>query len=161
MATTHAPNNCLGPPNPTKKLAHWVDLLGQPLTRNHVFEIFRPEPPTPPSTPLLNGSNQLSGENQFMGHDSGFNLEFNSRKLLNWESRENSVNIISCIIINISVSSTPYIQVWSLNQSVRVWISLLVGVIIGLHYCLELNSGSNRICFACSAISIIQLRAMA
>ena len=29
----------------TKKLAHWVDLLSQPLSRNHVFEIVRPEPP--------------------------------------------------------------------------------------------------------------------
>ena len=24
--------NGLGPPNPTKKLAHWVNLLGQPLS---------------------------------------------------------------------------------------------------------------------------------
>ena len=43
MATSRAPNG-LGPPNPTKKLAHWVDLLGQPLSRNHVFEIFSLEP---------------------------------------------------------------------------------------------------------------------
>ena len=40
MGTTRAPND-LGPPNLTKKLAHWVDLFGQPLSRNHVFEIFR------------------------------------------------------------------------------------------------------------------------
>ena len=31
-----APNS-LWPPNPTKKLAHWVDLLGQPLSLGHVF----------------------------------------------------------------------------------------------------------------------------
>ena len=37
--------NGLGPLNPTKKLAHWVDLLIQPLSRTHVFEIFRGEPP--------------------------------------------------------------------------------------------------------------------
>ena len=44
VATTCAPNG-LGPSNPTKKLAHWVDLLDQPLSRNHDFEIFRGEPP--------------------------------------------------------------------------------------------------------------------
>ena len=27
----------LGPQNPTKKLAQWVDLLGQPLSLKHVF----------------------------------------------------------------------------------------------------------------------------
>ena len=50
VAATRAPDG-LGPPNPTKKLAHWVDLLGQSLSRNHVFEILRVEPPGPP-TPL-------------------------------------------------------------------------------------------------------------
>ena len=35
----------LGPQNLTIKLAHWVDLLGQLLSRNHDFEIWRPEPP--------------------------------------------------------------------------------------------------------------------
>ena len=35
----------LGPQNLTIKLAHWVDLLGQLLFRNHDFEIWRPEPP--------------------------------------------------------------------------------------------------------------------
>ena len=44
VATTRAPNG-LWPPNPTKKLAHWADLLGQPLSRKHVFEIFKGEPP--------------------------------------------------------------------------------------------------------------------
>ena len=44
VATTRAPNS-LGPPNPTRKFAHWVDLLVQPLSRNHVFEIFRGVPP--------------------------------------------------------------------------------------------------------------------
>ena len=33
----------LGLQNPTKKLAHWSDPLGQPLSRNHGFKIFRPE----------------------------------------------------------------------------------------------------------------------
>ena len=47
VATMRPPNG-LGPPNPTEKLAHWVDLLGQPLSRNHSFEILRPEPPSPP-----------------------------------------------------------------------------------------------------------------
>ena len=37
----------LGSQNPTKKLTHWVDLLRQPLTRNHVSEVWRPEPPPP------------------------------------------------------------------------------------------------------------------
>ena len=45
VATTRDPHG-LGPTNPTKKLAHRVDLLGQPLSRNHVFEIFRGEPPS-------------------------------------------------------------------------------------------------------------------
>ena len=31
VAITSAPNG-VGPPNPIKKLAHWVDLLGQPLS---------------------------------------------------------------------------------------------------------------------------------
>ena len=44
VATTHAPNS-MGPPNPSKKSVHWVDLLDQPLSLNPVFEIFRPEPP--------------------------------------------------------------------------------------------------------------------
>ena len=44
-ATTRAPNG-LGSPNPAKKLAHWVDLLNdQPLSRNHVLEILKGEPP--------------------------------------------------------------------------------------------------------------------
>ena len=43
MATTHTSNG-LGPPEPTKKLAHWVELLGQLLSWNHFFENFRGEP---------------------------------------------------------------------------------------------------------------------
>ena len=39
--------NGLGLQIPTKKLAHWVELLGQPLSRNHVIEILRGEPPPP------------------------------------------------------------------------------------------------------------------
>ena len=39
-----APNS-RGPQDPTEKLAHWVDLLGQPLSRNNVFDIFRGESP--------------------------------------------------------------------------------------------------------------------
>ena len=40
-------NGCgLGSPNPAKKLAHWVDPLGQPLSRDQVFEIFKGEPTT-------------------------------------------------------------------------------------------------------------------
>ena len=34
-----------GPQDPTKKLAQWVELLGQPISRKHVFEILVPEPP--------------------------------------------------------------------------------------------------------------------
>ena len=44
IATTRALNG-LGPPSPTTKLARWMTILGQPLSRNHVFEIFRGEPP--------------------------------------------------------------------------------------------------------------------
>ena len=44
VVTTRDPNG-LGPPNPTKKLGHWVELLGQSLSRKYVFEIFRGEPP--------------------------------------------------------------------------------------------------------------------
>ena len=47
VATMRAPNG-LRPPNPTKKLADRVDHLGQPLSRNHFFDIFRDEP-----TPLV------------------------------------------------------------------------------------------------------------
>ena len=35
----------LGPQDSTKKLAKWVDLSGQPLSGNHIYEIFGPEPP--------------------------------------------------------------------------------------------------------------------
>ena len=35
VAATVAPKG-LGPQDPTKKLAHWVDLLGQPLTRKKI-----------------------------------------------------------------------------------------------------------------------------
>ena len=46
VASTRAPSGP-GPPDQTLMLALWVDLLGQPLSesRNHVFEISRPEPP--------------------------------------------------------------------------------------------------------------------
>ena len=42
-ATTCTPSD-LGPPKPTEKLADCVNLLGQPLSRNNVFEIFSPPP---------------------------------------------------------------------------------------------------------------------
>ena len=46
-ATTAAPYGFWAT-NPTKKLAHWVYLLGQPLSRNRVFQNFSGEPPPPP-----------------------------------------------------------------------------------------------------------------
>ena len=47
MATTVAPYGFWAT-NPTEKLAHWVYLLGQPLSRNRVFQNFSGEPPPPP-----------------------------------------------------------------------------------------------------------------
>ena len=47
MATMAAPYGFWAT-NPTKKLAHWVYLLGQPLSRNRVFQNFSGEPPPPP-----------------------------------------------------------------------------------------------------------------
>ena len=44
MATTAAPYGFWAT-NPTEKLAHWVYLLGQPLSRNRVFQNFSGEPP--------------------------------------------------------------------------------------------------------------------
>ena len=44
MATTAAPYGFWAT-NPTKKLAYWVYLLGQPLSRNRVFQNFSGEPP--------------------------------------------------------------------------------------------------------------------
>ena len=44
VAATVAPKG-LGPQDPTRKLAHWVNLLGQPLTRKLVYKNFGPEPP--------------------------------------------------------------------------------------------------------------------
>ena len=38
VAVTPAPKD-LGPQDPTKKLAHWVDLLGQPLSQKNGFKI--------------------------------------------------------------------------------------------------------------------------
>ena len=55
MATTAAPYGFWAT-NPTKKLAHWVYLLGQPLSRNRVFQNFSGEPP--PLT-LLHDIDQL------------------------------------------------------------------------------------------------------
>ena len=49
VATTAAPYGFWAT-NPTKKLAHWVYLLGQPLSRNRVFQNFSGEPPPPPLT---------------------------------------------------------------------------------------------------------------
>ena len=46
VAATVAPKG-LGPQVPTKELADWVDLLGQPLSRKLVFKNFGPEPPPP------------------------------------------------------------------------------------------------------------------
>ena len=46
-ATTAAPYGFWAT-NPTKKLVHWVYLLGQPLSRNRVFQNFSGEPPPPP-----------------------------------------------------------------------------------------------------------------
>ena len=39
-SSTQAPV-VLGPQTPTKKLAHWVDLLGKPLSQNHVSKFSR------------------------------------------------------------------------------------------------------------------------
>ena len=44
VAATVAPKG-LGPQDPTKKLAKWVDLLGQPLSQEPVIINFWPEPP--------------------------------------------------------------------------------------------------------------------
>ena len=49
VVATVAPRG-LGPQDPAKKLEQWLKLLGQPLSRKHVIEIFGPEPP------LTNGS---------------------------------------------------------------------------------------------------------
>ena len=46
VAATVPPRG-LGPQNPTKKLAQWIDLFGQPLSRKRVSEIFGSEPPSP------------------------------------------------------------------------------------------------------------------
>ena len=43
---TLAPKD-LGPQNSTKKLAHRVELLGQPLSQKNVLENVGPEPPSP------------------------------------------------------------------------------------------------------------------
>ena len=37
VATMRTPNS-LGPPNPNKKFALWLDLLSQPQSRNYVFD---------------------------------------------------------------------------------------------------------------------------
>ena len=47
VATTAAPYGFWAT-NSTKKLAHWVYLLGQPLSRNRVLKNFSGEPPPPP-----------------------------------------------------------------------------------------------------------------
>ena len=47
VAATLAPKG-LGPQDPTKKVAHRVELLGQPLSQKNVFENLGSEPPPPP-----------------------------------------------------------------------------------------------------------------
>ena len=47
MDATLAPKG-LRPQNPTKKLAHLVELLGQPLSQKNAFEYLGPEPPPAP-----------------------------------------------------------------------------------------------------------------
>ena len=49
VATTAAPYGFWAT-NPTEKLAYWVYLLGQPLSRNRVFQNFSGEPPPPLKT---------------------------------------------------------------------------------------------------------------
>ena len=44
VAATLAPKG-LGLQDPTKKLSHRVELLGQPLSQKNVFENLGPEPP--------------------------------------------------------------------------------------------------------------------
>ena len=46
MAAMVAPKD-LGPQDPTKKLAHWGDLLGQQLSRKPISKHFGTEPPAP------------------------------------------------------------------------------------------------------------------
>ena len=53
VAATLAPKG-LGPQDPTKKLAHWVELLGQPLSQKNVFENLGLEPPLSNTTRGLN-----------------------------------------------------------------------------------------------------------
>ena len=47
VAASLAPKG-FGPQDPTKKLAHRVKLLGQPLSQKNVFENLGPEPPPSP-----------------------------------------------------------------------------------------------------------------
>ena len=58
-ATTAAPYGFWAT-NPTKKLAHWVYLLGQPLSRNRVFQNFSGEPPLNELLPLSTSSRRNS-----------------------------------------------------------------------------------------------------
>ena len=44
VAATLAPKG-FGPQDPAKKLAHRVELLGQPLSQKKVFDNLGPEPP--------------------------------------------------------------------------------------------------------------------
>ena len=63
-ATTAAPYGFWAT-NPTKKLAHWVYFLGQPLSRNRVFQNFSGEPPPPPP-PLINENINYLGIRSFL-----------------------------------------------------------------------------------------------
>ena len=48
VAATVAPKG-LEPQDPTKALDHWVDFLGEPLSRKLGSKNFGPEPPPPPN----------------------------------------------------------------------------------------------------------------
>ena len=60
VATTAAPYGFWAT-NPTKELAHWVYLLGQPLSRNLVFQNFSGEPPPPPPLKTFNYMPEIIG----------------------------------------------------------------------------------------------------
>ena len=46
VAATLVPKD-LGPQDLTKKLVHWVDLLGEPLSQKTIFKNLVPELPSP------------------------------------------------------------------------------------------------------------------
>ena len=125
-ATTAAPYGFWAT-NPTKKLAHWVYLLGQPLSRNRVFQNFSGEPPPlkKEATKKLSWSRISSDE--IMKYSLN-NIDWNySSDILNTEEMWSELHSKLSDIIDI----VPVLRVDSNNRPLNPKHALFLGALTG------------------------------